>query len=91
MGTTMKELGMDRLTPEQRVTLALEIWDSLDDARPAAHLTAEQRQELAGRDAELDADPAIGMSWEQVRSGVEGAALTGAVMRGSLRVPHGIL
>jgi putative addiction module component (TIGR02574 family) len=68
---TMKDFGIDRLPPEQRVALALEIWESLGDARPSARLTAEQRAELARRDAELDADPGIAMTWEQIRASVE--------------------
>jgi putative addiction module component (TIGR02574 family) len=71
MAPTMKELGIDRLTPEQRVALALEIWESLGDARPPAQLTAKQRAELAQRDAELDANPGIAMTWEQIRASVE--------------------
>lgn len=72
MGTTMKELGIDRLAPDQRVNLALEIWESLGDARPAARPTAEQRAELARRDAELDADPGLALTWQQIRAGIEG-------------------
>jgi putative addiction module component (TIGR02574 family) len=68
---TMKDLGIDRLNPEQRVALALEIWESLGDARPTARLTAEQRAELARRDAELDANPSIALTWEQIRDSVE--------------------
>jgi putative addiction module component (TIGR02574 family) len=71
MSPTMKDLGIDRLSPEQRVALALEIWESLEDARPRARLTAEQRAELALRDAELDANPGIAMTWEQIRASVE--------------------
>ncbi len=71
MAATMKELGIDRLSPEERVALALEIWESLGEARPRAQLTAEQRAELARRDAELDANPAIALTWEQIRASVE--------------------
>ncbi len=71
MAPTMKDLGIDRLSPEQRIALALEIWESLDEARPTGRLTAEQRAELARRDAELDANPGIAMTWEQVRASVE--------------------
>jgi putative addiction module component (TIGR02574 family) len=67
----MKELGIDRLSPEERVALALEIWESLGDARPRTRLTAEQRQELARRDAELIANPGIALTWEQIRASVE--------------------
>jgi putative addiction module component (TIGR02574 family) len=67
---TMKDLGIDRLSPEEQVALALEIWESLGEARPRARLTDEQRAELARRDAELDANPGIALSWEQIRASV---------------------
>jgi putative addiction module component (TIGR02574 family) len=71
MGPTMKDLGIDRLSPEQRIALALEIWESLEDDRPHGRLTAEQRAELARRDAELDANPGIALTWEQIRASIE--------------------
>ena len=67
----MKDFGIDRLSPAQRIALALEIWESLGEARPSAQLTAEQRAELARRDAELDANPGIALTWEQIRASVE--------------------
>ena len=71
MGPTMSDLGIDRLSVEQRIALAQEIWASLGDARPASRLTDEQWDEIARRDAELDADPGAGLSWEQVRRNIE--------------------
>jgi putative addiction module component (TIGR02574 family) len=71
MGPTMKDLGIDRLNPEQRIALALEIWESLGDDRPPGRLTAGQRTELACRDAELDANPGIALTWEQIRASIE--------------------
>lgn len=71
MSVSIQELGIDRLSPEQRVALALEIWESLGEDRPQARLTAEQRAELASRDAQMDADPGIAMTWEQIRASVE--------------------
>ena len=72
MGASMKDFGIDRLTPEQRVNLALEIWESLGADRPAGRLSADQRAELARRDAELEANPGLALTWEQIRAGVEG-------------------
>jgi len=71
MSPTMKDLGIDQMSPEQRIALALEIWESLGDARPPARLTAEQRGELARRDADLDANPGLALTWDEVRSSVE--------------------
>lgn len=71
MGPTMKDLGIDQLSPEQRIALALEIWESLGDARPRGRLTAEQRAELARRDAELGANPGMALTWEQIRASIE--------------------
>jgi putative addiction module component (TIGR02574 family) len=72
MSTLMKTLGIDRMTPQQRIDLALEIWESLGSDRPAGRLGADQRAELARRDAELDANPGIALTWEQIRASVEG-------------------
>jgi putative addiction module component (TIGR02574 family) len=71
MNPRMKDLGIDRLTPEQRIALALEIWESLGDDRPCGRLTGEQRAELARRNAELDANPGIALTWEQIRASIE--------------------
>ena len=38
MGPFMKDFGIDRLTPEERVNLALEIWERLGDDRPVGRL-----------------------------------------------------
>ena len=72
MGTSMNALGLDRLTPEQRIALALEIWESLGADRPTGQLSPEQRAELARRDTELDVNPELALTWEQIRAGVEG-------------------
>jgi putative addiction module component (TIGR02574 family) len=66
----MKDLGIDQLSSEQRIALALEIWESLGDATPAS-LTSQQRAELARRDAELNANPDIALTWDQIRASVE--------------------
>ena len=72
MSPTMQELGIDRMSSEQRMALALEIWESLAEDRPPSRLTDEQRAELARRDAEMDANPEIALTWQQIRSSVEG-------------------
>lgn len=71
MATTMKDFGIDRLSAEQRIALALEIWESLGETRPHSKLTDEQRKELTCRDAELSANPEIALTWQQIRASVE--------------------
>ena len=71
MTATMKDLGIDRLSTSQRIALALEIWESLGDDRPTSRLDDEQLAELARRDAELDKNPEIALSWQQIRESVE--------------------
>jgi hypothetical protein len=34
MALKMKDLGIDQMSPEDRVALALEIWESLGETRP---------------------------------------------------------
>jgi len=68
---TMKDLGIDQMSPEQRIALALEIWESLGDARPPGRLTDEQYAVLARRDADLDANPSLALTWEEIRTSVE--------------------
>jgi len=48
MAATMKDLRIDRLAPAERIALALEIWESLGEARPPGRLTAEQRPSWRG-------------------------------------------
>lgn len=43
----------------------------------------EQRAELARRDAELDADPASALTWEQIRASVDGKPRTPGRDRGA--------
>jgi putative addiction module component (TIGR02574 family) len=60
------DLGIDRLSAEDRLRLIEEIWDSLDPAQyqiPESH-----REELDRRLAAADAEPSAGEAWEVVRA-----------------------
>lgn len=70
MTPTMKNLGIDRLSPDERIALALEIWESLED-QPIPAMTPVLRGELANRDAEMENHPEIALTWEQIRASVE--------------------
>ncbi len=70
MNATMRELGLNQLTSQERIALALEIWESLGSDRPA-NPTASQIAELTRRDAELNANSSMALTWEQIRANVE--------------------
>ena len=71
MPMTLEQFGIDKLDQSERIDLALAIWDSLDENARLPPLTNKQRLELTKRNAELDANPEIAMTWEEIRSQVE--------------------
>ncbi|MBV9121809.1 MAG: addiction module protein [Planctomycetes bacterium] len=68
MAVTMKELGIDRLSVEDRLALMHEIWDSLAAEPGGTFLSESQRQELDRRFAEYQANPGVVIPWEQVKA-----------------------
>jgi len=68
---TMKELGIDRWSVEERLALMHEIWDSIAAEPGRTHLTDAQRKELERRVAEDDANPDDVIPWEQVKARLE--------------------
>ncbi len=68
MGPTMKDLGIDKLPADQRTALAQEIWRSLDDARTVPPLSDAFKAELERRDAEMDANPGVAVTWAEMRA-----------------------
>jgi putative addiction module component (TIGR02574 family) len=56
MTSLLTLLGIDRLSPAERLRLISEIWDSLPE-QPPPNITDEQGQELDRRLALMDADP----------------------------------
>ncbi len=68
MPPTLQELGIDRLSVEDRIALATAIWDSIAAESHPPLLTDVQRRELERRVAEDDASPNDVIPWEQVES-----------------------
>jgi putative addiction module component (TIGR02574 family) len=60
------------LTPAERLQLAQDLWDSVEDAVgiDVLPLTDEQRAELDHRLADLESAPDDGSSWDQVKDQV---------------------
>jgi len=71
MSSFLISLGIDRLSPAERLRLISEIWDSLPET-PPPDLTDEQGQELDRRLALMDADPTALRPWAEVEARVLG-------------------
>ena len=68
MPSTLQELGVDTLSPEDRLTLAQALWDSVHDDLGGQPIAPALRAELERRVALADADPSRGVPWEAVRA-----------------------
>ncbi len=66
--STIQRLGIDRMTAGEKLALVQDIIDSVeaDQARPP--LSEAKRRELDRRLADLEANPADSVPWEQVEA-----------------------
>lgn len=67
MSATLKALGIERLSVEERISLVEEIWDSIAEATP---LTGAQRLELDRRLQDHESNPADVVPWEVVKASI---------------------
>jgi putative addiction module component (TIGR02574 family) len=65
---TLQELGVDRLSPEDRLALAEAIWDSVARDAETAALPPAQRAELERRLADSIAHPDAVTPWEVIKA-----------------------
>ena len=67
-GMTRSEIldELRKLDPEERAHLIEELWESVEE--DDFFLTDEQAAEIERRAAELEADPSIGIPWEEIRA-----------------------
>ena len=68
MRASLKSLGIDRLSVEERLALVEDLWDSIAEDGAAVPLTDAQRAELDRRLAEHEANPNDVVSWEEVKT-----------------------
>ncbi len=68
MSPTLQSLGIDRLSLDQRVVLAEEIWESIALEAERLPLTEAQKQDLQRRLAVYEANRHAGSTWEQVKT-----------------------
>ena len=59
-------LNIDDLTPEERLRLIEELWDSLNEMPGTVPLTNAQREELDRRLDDLERSGPEGIPWDQV-------------------------
>ena len=68
MASTMKELGIDKFSADDRLALMEEIWESLSAEVEHAPLSEAQRDELERRLAAHEASPGDVVPWEEVKA-----------------------
>jgi putative addiction module component (TIGR02574 family) len=71
MSPTLQELGIDRLSTQERLRPIGEIWESLTPI-DQLDIPESHREELDRRLAAADADTASGIPWEEVRKRLRG-------------------
>jgi putative addiction module component (TIGR02574 family) len=68
MSHTLAEFGIDRLSLEDRIALAHEIWETAAEEGERAPLSEAQRRELERRLADSIARPDAVVPWEEVKA-----------------------
>lgn len=67
MSVSLKSLGIERLSIEERLALVEELWDSIAEATP---LTGAQRAEFDRRLAEHEDNPDDVVPWEDIKASI---------------------
>jgi putative addiction module component (TIGR02574 family) len=68
MAPTLHELGLDRLSLEDRLALAEAIWESVASDTENASISDELRAELERRLADSISNPHDVISWETIKA-----------------------
>ena len=68
MSPTLESLGIDRLSVEDRIALAMAILDSVAPEPQPPVLSEPQREELRRRLADHQANPQDVIPWEQIKA-----------------------
>lgn len=68
MPPTLQDLGIDRLSVEDRLALVDAIWESIASDAERCPLTEEQQREVDRRLAAHRANPQAAIPWEQVEA-----------------------
>jgi putative addiction module component (TIGR02574 family) len=65
--TNMNFTSVFDLSPPEKLQLVEDLWDDLAATPEAVPVHEWQKQELARRKANLQSNPASGLSWEEVK------------------------
>jgi putative addiction module component (TIGR02574 family) len=76
MVPSLKELGLDQLSAEDRLAVAEAIWESVARELVASPLPTSQRAELERRLADSMARPEADIPWEQIKARALARALS---------------
>jgi putative addiction module component (TIGR02574 family) len=68
MPPTLEALGIDRLSVEDRIAVALAIWESIATQPHPPLITEAQRQELQRRLADHEANLDDVVPWDQIKA-----------------------
>jgi putative addiction module component (TIGR02574 family) len=72
MAVTMKSLGIDQLSVDDRLLLLEEIWDSIAADPDAVPVTDAHKQDLQERLDAFQENPKAGAPWEEVKTRLRG-------------------
>ncbi len=65
-------INIDALSPQQRLRLIEDLWESLRQADTPAPLTAAQQRELDRRLDDLEREGPVGIPWDEVLRQIRG-------------------
>ena len=68
MAPSLQELGLDQLSPEDRLSVAEAIWESVAREVESAPLPPAQRAEVKRRLADSIARPEAVVPWEEIKA-----------------------
>ena len=71
MAVSLKSLGIDRLSVEERLALVEELWDSIAESSGDLPLTDAQQAELDRRLVEHEANPDDVVPWEDIKAWID--------------------
>ena len=71
----MSTIDIAKLSPEQRLKLLEQLWDSFSETPEAIPMTDAQREELDRRLDDLDREGPVGIPWNEVLDRIRNRAL----------------